>query len=207
MVSIAHVHDAQHFDIAIMHLYFDIEPYSFIQAADSAYCTLPPSIGSHNEALLLEVWDALVDRNPTTCLPLFAEGRTFFQATIDYHLSTTESLDVSLSGVGTRCENFVTVHFRGKCLHSRNEQCGLIGQSEDAATSHIQCVFRCQTLTSGKNDVRVTVMAQVPTWASDSHKLCSLCDFTLTRDWPPTGPFNCITFWYSNCCYFIFLRH
>ena len=130
------------------------------------------------------MWDALVDRDSTTCLPLFAEGRAFFQIVVDYHLDTTGSLDILLSGDGMQCQNFVTIYFERKCFESRKKQCILVEQSTNVDTSNAQCVFRCHTLISDEDEVKVTFMAQAPIWASDSYQLSTLCGFSITRNWP-----------------------
>ena len=161
-------------------------PYTFVYAADTIYCTVPSSITPNYEALRQHAMDVLRDHNPSTCVQLFAEGRTLFQASADYNLAPTASFKVSLSGVGILCDKFVTVYFEGTANNgslSGKKQCALMGNPTYAMTASIDCIFQCHTLISANCEVRVTFRTVVTTWASDSHKISHLCNFKIWQDW------------------------
>ena len=87
------------------------------------YCTVPPSAVPHHDALLHEARDVLMDRNASTCMQLFAEGRNLCDGvfredlkhmfvkwkntmclhwTVDKHHDIQHRLPVSVPHVGIR---------------------------------------------------------------------------------------------------------
>ena len=161
-------------------------PYTLVYAADTMYCTVPPSITPNYEALLQHVRDVLRDHNPSTRVQLFAEGRTLFQASADYNLAPTASFKVSLSGVGILCDTFLTVYSEGTTNSgslSGKKQCSLIGQPTNAMNTNTDCIFRCYTLIATNCGGRVTFRTVLTTWAPDAYKLSLLCDLKIWQDW------------------------
>ena len=163
---------------------FISDPYTFINAADTVYCTASLPSGPQHEALLQETKNALSDHDPSTCIPLFGDSRNLFQSSVDYHLNTTTSLEIRFSGSGIQCNKFVTVHFEwiDKCLPPGKRQCTFLEQKAKVTTADTECMFMCRTLIAPNNAMQVTFMAQSLQWASDLYKSSRLCDFKITRD-------------------------
>ena len=158
------------------------EPYSVVYAADTLYCTVPTTLSPQHEALL-EGTAALTDHDPSTCMELFANGKSLFQISADYPLRQTTSFSMSFAGVGVGCKELVTIYFeksRDGCFSSEKRECAFI---EEATTStsptSTECMFHCYSPTPLNGAVRVTLRVSSPNWAPDSHKLSHLCDFKL----------------------------
>ena len=141
------------------------EPFTYVYATDTDYCTVPTSPSPRHETLLRVARDALLDRNLTACMPLFAEGRNLFQTSVDYPTTTRESLDVWFSGTGILCKKCVTIYFEkhtDDCWLSGKRQCVFLGQSINALKTNTDCTFRCHILVPRENEVRVTIKMVSP---------------------------------------------
>ena len=160
-------------------------PYSLVHTADAVLCSVPSSITTQNDNLIMETTNALMDRNSSTCMQPFADNRAVFQVSLDYHLNSTASLDVWLSGKGIHCEHFVIVYFEktsNYLLPSKKTHCPLIEQTIDDLGTNTDCVFRCYSIISLDDDARVTLTTQSPMWGSDFQIVSRWCDLKITRD-------------------------
>ena len=157
------------------------DPYSFVHAADKAYCTVPPSIALHHEAVLLETRNALMDRDPSTCIQLFADGRNLFQFSIEYLWKIVASLDIWVSGTGFNCEQFMTIYVANNTENeflSQKKECVFV-ENTIGNTGTTDCQFRCRPLISQDDEVLLTLTTQSPMWATDFHKDSHLCDLKI----------------------------
>ena len=148
------------------------------------YCTVPSSVMPHHEALRQELIEAVMDRNSSTCIQLFAEGRAFIQTSVDYLLNTTAYLDVWLSGTAIQYDKFVTVYWENtveSCLESVKKQCIFLGMTTMEVTGNTDCLFRCYTMGSYNVDIRVTLQILSPRWDTSFLNPSRLCDFKITQ--------------------------
>ena len=160
-------------------------PYSFVYAADTMYCTVLSSVTPQHEAFRAEIVHAVMDGNLSTCIQLFGEGRTMFQASVDYFPNTTVYLDVGLSGTGIQCDKFVTVYWETTaeiCWESVKKQCVFRGMTTVEETGNTDCVFRCYTMGPDNGYKRMTLQAIPPRWDPSLLNPSSLCDFKITRN-------------------------
>ena len=149
------------------------------------YCTVPSSVAPQHEALRQELIEALMDRNSSTCIQLFAEGLTMFQTSIDYLLNTTAYLDVWLSGTGIQCDKLVTVYWEttvDNCWESVKKQCFFLGMTIVEMTGNTSCLFRCHTMGSDHGYMRVTLQVLSPRWDPRLQNQSRLCDFMITTN-------------------------
>ena len=149
------------------------------------YCTVPTILTPQHETLLNEAIATLTDLDISTCMQPFANGRNMFQASADYHPSTTASFGASFSGIGIQCDEFSTVYFEeivnGNAI-SEKKECALFKQTHISVTMSTDCVFLCSSPISLNCEIIVTLNIVSPSWAPDSHKLSHLCDLKITRN-------------------------
>ena len=150
------------------------------------YCTVPSSSTPQDDALLQEARRVLRDYDSSSCMQLFPDGRTLFQISADYPANTAPSLSVWFSGVGIQCKKFATVYFEratDNCLPYGKNECSFMEQTRNAITpTNTDCLYRCYTLISSNDDVRVSLRAMSTKWSSELHTLSRLCEFKITPD-------------------------
>ena len=159
------------------------EPFSFVYASDTVFCSSPPVSKPQDDALLQEAMGVLWDHDSFSCMELFPFGRSIFQFSIDFFPQTTASLSVWFSGVGIHCEDLVTVYLEratNDCLLPGKKECAFAEQT--TTPDNMECVYRCNVLIALGDGVTVTFRTQSTKWASEPHKLSQLCDFIITPD-------------------------